>query len=56
MLTPVTQMLTTTHARQSSLVNPFITPFDDEHRVQIDYPTGMGARKSMATNPFAHAI
>ena len=55
-LTPVTQMLTTTHARQSSLVNPFITPFDDEHRVQIDYPTGMGARKSMATNPFAHAI
>lgn len=55
-LTPVTQMLTTTHARQSSLVNPFITPFDDEHQVQIDYPTGMGARKSMATNPFAHAI
>ncbi len=39
---PVLTPVTTTHARQSSLVNPFITPFDDEHRVQIDYPTGMG--------------
>lgn len=55
--TPVTRLLTTTHARQSSLtVNPFITPFDDEHQVQIDHPTGLGARKSMMTNPFAHAI
>lgn len=54
---PATRLLTTHHARASSnAVNPFITPFDDEHRVQIDHPTGMGARKSMATNPFAHAI
>ncbi|KAF8973047.1 hypothetical protein BDZ97DRAFT_1936005 [Flammula alnicola] len=55
-VTPVTRLLTTTHARQSSSVNPFITPFDDEHRVTIDHPTGMAARKSMQTNPFAHAI
>jgi hypothetical protein len=55
--TPVTRLLTTTHARHSSSVNPFITPFDDEHRVQIDHPSGEATRKSMATNPFtAHAI
>ena len=55
--TPVTRLLTTTHARHSSSVNPFITPFDDEHRVQIDHPTGAATRKSMATNPFtAHAM
>ncbi|KAF9478798.1 hypothetical protein BDN70DRAFT_993907 [Pholiota conissans] len=56
-VTPMTRLLITHHARQSSLtVNPFITPFDDVHQVQIDHPTGMGARKSMTTNPFAHAI
>jgi hypothetical protein len=55
--TPVTRLLTTTHARRSSSVNPFITPFDDEHRVQIDHPTGAATRKSMATNPFTvHAV
>ena len=55
--TPVTRLLTTTHARQSSSVNPFITPFDDEHRVQIDHPSGQAMRKSMATNMFtAHAV
>ncbi|KAF9050020.1 hypothetical protein BJ165DRAFT_1455879 [Panaeolus papilionaceus] len=51
--TPVTRLLTTTHARHSSNINPFITPFDDEHRVRIDEPTGLGLRKSMQTNPFA---
>ncbi|KAF5322159.1 hypothetical protein D9619_001455 [Psilocybe cf. subviscida] len=56
-VTPVTRFLTTTHARQSSNVNPFMTPFDDEHRVQIDHPTGLAARKSIPINPFAtHAI
>lgn len=54
--TSVTRLLTTTHARQSSNVNPFITPFDDEHQVVIDYPTGPGTRKSIPTNPFVHAI
>ncbi|PPQ98789.1 hypothetical protein CVT24_003347 [Panaeolus cyanescens] len=52
-ITPVTRLLTTTHARHSSNVNPFITPFDDEHRVKIDQPSGLGLRKSMQTNPFA---
>ncbi|PPR02984.1 hypothetical protein CVT26_004928 [Gymnopilus dilepis] len=56
-LTPVTRLLPTTHARGSStVVNPFITPFDDEHRVRISHPTGAGARKSIPTNPFVHAI
>lgn len=55
--TPMTRLLTTTHARHSStVVNPFITPFDDEHRVRISHPTGAGARKSIPTNPFVHAI
>jgi hypothetical protein len=49
--TPVTRLLTTTHARRSSTVNPFITPFDDEHRVKIDYPTEAARRKSIPTNP-----
>ena len=33
-VTPVTRLLTTTHARRSSSIhlNPFSTPFDDEHR------------------------
>ncbi|PPQ70294.1 hypothetical protein CVT25_014616 [Psilocybe cyanescens] len=52
----LTRMLTTTHARQSSSVNPFITPFDDEHRVVVDHPSGADLRKSMQTNPFVHAI
>ena len=54
--TPVTRLLTTTHTRHSSsVVNPFITPFDDEHKVKIENsPEHM--RKSMQTSPFAVAL
>ncbi|KAJ7173748.1 hypothetical protein C8R46DRAFT_991645 [Mycena filopes] len=48
--TPVTRLLTTTHARRSSSVDPFVTPFDDEHRVTIAHTD---TRKSVQTNPFA---
>lgn len=51
--TPVTRLLTTTHARHSSSVDPFVTPFDDEHRVTIAHASHAGARKSVQTNPFA---
>jgi hypothetical protein len=53
---PVTRLLTTTHTRHSSsVVNPFITPFDDEHKVMIENsPEHM--RKSMQTSPFAVAL
>jgi hypothetical protein len=51
--TPVTRLLTTTHARRSSSVDPFVTPFDDEHRVTIAHADHAGARKSVQTNPFA---
>ncbi|KAF8647151.1 hypothetical protein AX16_006982 [Volvariella volvacea WC 439] len=34
-VTPVNQFSTTQHARQSSSINPFVTPFDDEHRVSV---------------------
>jgi hypothetical protein len=51
--TPVTRLLTTTHARRSSSVDPFVTPFDDEHRVTIAHADAAGARKSVQTNPFA---
>ena len=55
-LTPVTRLLTATHARNtSSVINPFITPFDDEHKVKIENsPEHM--RKSMQTSPFAVAL
>ncbi|KAL0956655.1 hypothetical protein HGRIS_002787 [Hohenbuehelia grisea] len=33
-------------------VNPFITPFDDEHRVKINDVKPPGIRKSIPTNPF----
>jgi hypothetical protein len=49
----VTRLLTTTHARRSSSVDPFVTPFDDEHRVTIAHADAAGARKSVQTNPFA---
>ncbi|KAF5385997.1 hypothetical protein D9615_002597 [Tricholomella constricta] len=50
-ITPITRLLTTMHARQSSnSVDPFVTPFDDEYRVTIAHPTH--ARKSIPTNPF----
>ncbi|KAL4263584.1 Plasma membrane fusion protein PRM1 [Pleurotus pulmonarius] len=83
--TPVTKMLSTTHARKSSSVNPFegtnpfegatpspgsesvqnpfdrspmpnvnpfMTPFDDEHRVKISHAKTTDIRKSIPTNPF----
>ena len=55
-IAPVTRLLTTTHAsHSSSVVNPFITPFDDEHKVKIETsPAHM--RKSMKTSPFAVAL
>ncbi|KAI0663471.1 hypothetical protein C8Q70DRAFT_950033 [Cubamyces menziesii] len=35
--TPVTRLLATNHARKSSqAVDPFVTPFDDEHRVNAN--------------------
>jgi hypothetical protein len=56
-VTPVTRLLTTTHARKSSGigwvdVDPFVTPFDDEHQVRIEAPA-RAARKSIPTNPFS---
>ncbi|KAJ7091868.1 plasma membrane fusion protein PRM1 [Mycena belliarum] len=50
--TPMTRLLTTTHARRSSSVDPFVTPFDDEHRVVVAQADS-GARRSVQTNPFA---
>ncbi|KAJ7065196.1 hypothetical protein C8F01DRAFT_733724 [Mycena amicta] len=47
---PVTRLLTTTNARRSSSINPFVTPFDDEHRVTLDY-AHTDAHK--INNPFA---
>jgi len=52
---PASRLLTTTDARHSSLTNPFITPFDDEHRVTIDN-NPMDARQSISTNPFVVAL
>ena len=53
--TPVTRLLTTHGRHSSSVVNPFITPFDDEHKVRIENsPEHM--RKSMQTSPFAVAL
>lgn len=54
--TPVTRLLTTTHARQSSqAVDPFATPFDDEHQAMS--PTSPAdpftVRAKRSTNPFA---
>ena len=56
-MTPVTRFLTATHARNSSsAVNPFITPFDDEHRVKIENSPDHIMRKSMQTSTFAVAL
>ncbi|THH00769.1 hypothetical protein EW026_g1818 [Hermanssonia centrifuga] len=50
--TPVTRLLTTHHARHSSqVVNPFATPFDDEHSV-VTGESRNSARQSSSTNPF----
>ncbi|KAG6820285.1 hypothetical protein H0H93_002897 [Arthromyces matolae] len=46
--TPITRLLTSINARSS--VDPFVTPFDDEHRVSVDYPSQK--HKSLHTNPF----
>ncbi|KAF9264118.1 hypothetical protein L218DRAFT_863771 [Marasmius fiardii PR-910] len=48
-VTPVTRLLSSHPARRSSMVNPFQTPFDDEHRVKIEQAP---QRKSIPTNPF----
>jgi hypothetical protein len=52
-VTPMARFLARTDGRQSSL-NPFITPFDDEHRVRIDGPSPEGLRKSMQTGALAY--
>lgn len=52
---PVPRILTVAHTRRGSSVNPFITPFDDEHQVRIDKPSPAGLRKSMRTDPVAMA-
>ncbi|KAF9567948.1 hypothetical protein CPC08DRAFT_702777 [Agrocybe pediades] len=45
------------HARKSSTINPFITPFDDEHRVVVvDSAERSAARKSIQTNPFGDPL
>ncbi|KAG6817485.1 hypothetical protein H0H87_008110 [Tephrocybe sp. NHM501043] len=49
-ITPITCLLTTINTRQSSSMDPFVTPFDDEHKVNIAQPTH--TRKSIPTNPF----
>ena len=54
--TPVTRLMTTMHARKSSqAVDPFVTPFDDEHRVAPTTQQMPMSRYSMyaARNPFA---
>lgn len=48
-VTPVTRFLTSNSVRRSSNVDPFATPFDDEHQVIVEHaPT----RQSYLTNPF----
>ncbi|KAJ3794113.1 hypothetical protein GGU11DRAFT_811469 [Lentinula aff. detonsa] len=49
-VTPVTRFLTSNSARRSSNVDPFATPFDDEHQVIVERAT---PRQSYHTNPFA---
>jgi hypothetical protein len=54
LITPVMRSLTTMHACQSSNVNPFVTPFDDEHCVTIDHAShASDVRRSIPRNPFA---
>jgi hypothetical protein len=35
--TPLTKLMNTMHARQSSSLNPFSTPFDDENRAPVEH-------------------
>lgn len=53
---PNSRFLTASHGRQSSLVNPFISPFDDEHQVKISRDPDAHLRKSLQTSPFGVAI
>jgi hypothetical protein len=56
-VTPVARFLTATHTRNSSsAVNPFITPFDDEHKVKIENSPDHIMRKSMQTSTYAVAL
>ena len=56
-VSPATRFLTATHSRNSSsVVNPFITPFDDEHKVKIENSPDHIMRKSMQTSAFAVAL
>ncbi|KAJ3934460.1 MAG: hypothetical protein NXY57DRAFT_994238 [Lentinula lateritia] len=48
-VTPVTRFLTSNSARRSSNVDPFATPFDDEHQVIVERAL---PRQSYQTNPF----
>ncbi|KAG5720326.1 Plasma membrane fusion protein PRM1 [Termitomyces sp. T112] len=48
--TPITRLLTSINAHQSSSADPFVTPFDDEYQVTIAQPAN--TRKSIPTNPF----
>ena len=60
--TPITRHLNTNHARKSSqAVDPFVTPFDDEHGVQAapsglwparPHSTRSNAASSTRSNPF----
>ncbi|KAI0645751.1 hypothetical protein C8Q79DRAFT_910536 [Trametes meyenii] len=59
--TPVTRLLATHHARRSSqVVDPFVTPFDDEHRVPdatspanpFESPVAPAMRQSTGADPF----
>ena len=52
--TPVTRLLATNHARKSSqAVDPFVTPFDDEHRVNARSNDPFSATSPPVTsNPF----
>ncbi|KAH9858670.1 hypothetical protein C2E23DRAFT_880127 [Lenzites betulinus] len=64
--TPVTRLLATNHARKSSqAVDPFVTPFDDEHAAAGLSPTNpfdtpgvpaTPAGQSMPANPFVMAL
>ncbi|KAJ4483902.1 hypothetical protein J3R30DRAFT_1846957 [Lentinula aciculospora] len=48
-VTPMTRFLTSNSARRSSNVDPFATPFDDEHQVIVERAP---PRQSYHTNPF----
>ncbi|KAF5380251.1 hypothetical protein D9757_008198 [Collybiopsis confluens] len=51
-VTPVTRFLTSNSARRSSNVDPFATPFDDEHQVTIHRAPPRQSYQTHPTNPF----